>query len=696
MDGGARCRPRERNACLPMAAALRLVFCSLLRLGMATAGGRGSDYWCGEFDYSTFASKAPLNISINGAIADISMVWDKKARGCHHCCAESELGLKVTRSASHITFLGAGTPLAYYTFEASLDVAGDKMIGNITNNGRVYGTFAAQKIGCQAIVKCTPDKPPPPPPPPTPGPPRPPTPPGPPAPPPPPPPPHLPLHVWPLPLQLECIANLSTATALLSASATVKLTGLGAASPVAVQSAARYQLLLRAAGSATGSVTEVTVDVETATSTLGQSTNYSYSLKHVAEEPRAIAATASSPFGVGYAMETLLQLASAKAQLDCSGGFTVLDTPMYEHRGLLLDTGRRFFPLKLLESTIDAMAIFKLNVLHLHLNENRFRVESKVFPLLNQPMNCSECGYYTQEEIKGLVEFALHRGVRVVPEFELLAHAAALCTAWQSEGVPTCCHGIYTQQLPNDPSGNTSRLIGALLAEMAPLFPDQVVHIGGDEARYQPGNTGPCTINASQSLQEKTMRQLLALGKQPMGWQEILLETGAAASVPSAIIDTWSKAGTWAQVAGTAHRAVVSLPSSLYLNLGVTSAGTVHGKGYRPGVWFDIAAGAKNSTNERYLLGGEASMWADQYFPGRKGPSPPPYPPSRAAPPAHKCAPQTASTALEQHVLRQASLHACCPPPHVISTLASRSAPPSGRAQLSPLARSGVSVVTMP
>ena len=59
------------------------------------------------------------------------------------------------------------------------------------------------------------------------------------------------------------------------------------------------------------------------------------------------------------------------------------------------------------------------------------------------------------------------------------------------------------------------------------------------------GAPGPCTINASQSLEEKTMRQVLALGKQPMGWQEILLETGAAASVPEAIIQPWSKPGTW-------------------------------------------------------------------------------------------------------------------------------------------------------
>ena len=96
-----------------------------------------------------------------------------------------------------------------------------------------------------------------------------------------------------------------------------------------------------------------------------------------------------------------------------------------------------------------------------------------------------------------------------------------------------------------------------------------------------------------------------------MGWQEILLETGAAAAFPDAIIEPWSTAGLWAQ---TGHPAVEALPSALYLNYpALTPAGSVHGTSYQPGVWFDITSGASNSTNAHLLLGGEASMWGDQY-----------------------------------------------------------------------------------
>ena len=430
--------------------------------------------WCGVFDYKGFAAKSPLNISISGATADIAMVWDQKAHGCKHCCAESEDGLKVTRSATHISFQGDGTASDYYTFVGALNPSGDKMEGNITNSGRAYGTFAAQRNGCPATVKCTPSKPTPSP---TPGPPRPPSPP---LPPPPPAPPHEPVPVWPLPLKLECTKAVGV-RALLSDSAAVRLSGPGAASSVATQAAARYEPLLRAAGSSAGLVSDVTVVVEEASDSLSQTTNYSYSLSHVSGRDAAVAVFAASPFGVGYAMESLLQLASPKARLDCAG-FQLQDTPVYDHRGLLLDTGRRFYPLELVESTIDAMAMVKLNVLHLHLNENKFRVESRVFPQLNQPRNCSECGYYSYEDIGRIVQFAHARGVRVIPEFELLAHATILCDALKGEGV-VCCGGKWGMgQLGDDPSGNSSRLINALLTEMTALFPDAVVHIGGGAA----------------------------------------------------------------------------------------------------------------------------------------------------------------------------------------------------------------------
>lgn len=84
--------------------------------------------------------------------------------------------------------------------------------------------------------------------------------------------------------------------------------------------------------------------VASANETLGQATNYSYSVDCEKGGASSVAATAASPFGVAYAVETLLQITAKSSAAGCDGGFSVTDAPEYVHRGLLLDTGRRFFP----------------------------------------------------------------------------------------------------------------------------------------------------------------------------------------------------------------------------------------------------------------------------------------------------------------------------------------------------------------
>ena len=137
----ARVRPRAddvmlRNQlccarCCPTSATVRMLRLLLIGAGIASgqqlaaasgaAGGHGSTAtadggagtaaiaWCGVFSYKGFATNAPLNITIMGSTASIDSVWDRKAHGCHQCCAEREDGLQVTRSGTRITFLGNNT-----------------------------------------------------------------------------------------------------------------------------------------------------------------------------------------------------------------------------------------------------------------------------------------------------------------------------------------------------------------------------------------------------------------------------------------------------------------------------------------------------------------------------------------------------------------------------------------------------------
>ena len=100
------------------------------------------------------------------------------------------------------------------------------------------------------------------------------------------------------------------------------------------------------------------------------------------------------------------------------------DRPRFPWRGLMLDVSRHWMPLDVVERNLDAMAAVKLNVFHWHLSDDQgFRVESKRFPKL-QEMG-SDGHFYTQDQIRDIVEYARERGIRVVPEFDIPGHTQA-------------------------------------------------------------------------------------------------------------------------------------------------------------------------------------------------------------------------------------------------------------------------------
>ena len=241
-------------------------------------------------------------------------------------------------------------------------------------------------------------------------------------------------------------------------------------------------------GSSSGggvSLSSCTVRLESISDELSLNTNYSYTLQitTVAATPGCVI-TAASAYGAMYAFETFTQLtrrpstngstaataaaatsaasvAAATAAVNessassTSGGSdsgragasvpylphaTVLidDYPMYRHRSLLIDAGRRFWPVPLIKDVLDTMSFVKMNVLLLHaVDFCRFGIESKLYPALlgNCSSNSSNArclrnesgssfaGYYSQDEIKDLVVYAHDRGIRIIPEIEQPEHA---------------------------------------------------------------------------------------------------------------------------------------------------------------------------------------------------------------------------------------------------------------------------------
>ncbi len=203
--------------------------------------------------------------------------------------------------------------------------------------------------------------------------------------------------------------------------------------------------------------------------------------------PEKATLEAPEPWGVLRGMETLLQLVGPGRDGFAVPAVVVRDRPRFPWRGLLIDVGRHFMPLAVLERNLDGMAAAKLNVLHWHLTEDQgFRVESRRLPKLHGMG--SDGSFYSQEQVRAVVAYAADRGIRVVPEFDMPGHT----TSW-FVGHPELASapgpyvierkwGIFDPVM--DPTREeVYRLLDAFLGEMAALFPDPFLHIGGDEVK---------------------------------------------------------------------------------------------------------------------------------------------------------------------------------------------------------------------
>jgi hexosaminidase len=247
---------------------------------------------------------------------------------------------------------------------------------------------------------------------------------------------------------------------------------------------------------------------------------------------------ASTPYGILQGLETLRQLISQNDKGYFLPGITIQDNPRFPWRGVMIDVGRHFIDKETLLRNIDLMASVKLNVLHLHLTEYQaFRIESKIFPKLHELG--SGGSYYTQADIREIVGHAAERGIRVVPEFDMPGHA----TSW-FVGYPELAtkpgpysletkYGVLTPIMDPTKDG-VYEFLEKFIAEMATLFPDEYIHIGGDEVSTVDWENSATVsefmktnnINDYHALQlhfNKKMKAIFAKhGKKMIGWDEVL------------------------------------------------------------------------------------------------------------------------------------------------------------------------------
>jgi hexosaminidase len=324
---------------------------------------------------------------------------------------------------------------------------------------------------------------------------------------------------------------------------------------------------------------------------------------------------AKTIFGAIYGFETLLQLVQPEGSEYVVPGVQITDSPRFPWRGLLLDPGRRFLPLDVVLRIVDGMAAVKMNVLHWHLTEDQgFRIESMAFPKLHQLG--SDGQYYTQSEVREVVAYAAARGIRVVPEFDMPGHS----TSWLV-GYPELASkaGPYRVEHENrifdavlDPTReSTYRFLDRFFGEMATLFPDEYVHIGGDESNGKDWAANPAIVHFMQEHQLKDTQALQAYfnlrvqtllkkhGKQMVGWDEIL----NAQLSPEVVIQNWHGIEFLVNGARQGHRGLLSQP--YYLDH-MYSAAEMYAAD-------PVPAGSNLSEVEaKRILGGEACMWGEQ------------------------------------------------------------------------------------
>ena len=312
--------------------------------------------------------------------------------------------------------------------------------------------------------------------------------------------------------------------------------------------------------------------------------------------PQQILIRATSGAGLFYGLQTLLQL----AQPSGAGSYSIAsveieDTPRFAYRGLMLDVSRHFSTKEFIKKQIDALAYYKINRLHLHLTDAAgWRLEIKKYPLLTEfaawrtdptwkqwwnggrkyvrfDAPGAYGGYYTQDDIREILEYARQHYITVIPEIEMPSHSEEVLAAYPQL---SCSGEPYKNSDFCVGNEETFTFLENVLTEVMELFPSEYIHIGGDEAGKSAWKTCPkcqkrmtdehlANVDELQSyLIHRIEKFLNDHGRHLLGWDEIL-QGGIA---PNATVLSWrgEEGGIAAVTSG--HRAIMTPGAYCYLD----------------------------------------------------------------------------------------------------------------------------------
>ncbi len=363
--------------------------------------------------------------------------------------------------------------------------------------------------------------------------------------------------------------------------------------------------------------------------------------------PDEISILAATGHGLFYGMQSLLQLLPAEIEsgekvsqinwnIPC---VSIEDLPRFKWRGMHLDVCRHFYSVDFIKKQLDVMAMYKLNMLHLHLTEDQgWRIEIKKYPKLTEigskrvDEGKEHGGFYTQEQIKDIVAYAAERHIDVVPEIELPGHALAALAAYPEyscTGGPFKVRNVWGVEPDIYCAGKeeTFEFLENIIDEVTKLFPSQYFHIGGDEApksRWKECPLCQARIKAEglkdeHELQsyfvQRVEKMLLARGKKMIGWDEIL-EGGLA---ESALVMSWRGEKGGIEAATQGHDVIMTPGNWVYLDhyQGSSKVEPVAIGGYttlEESYGYEPVPKELDKENAKHILGTQGNVWTEYMY----------------------------------------------------------------------------------
>lgn len=364
--------------------------------------------------------------------------------------------------------------------------------------------------------------------------------------------------------------------------------------------------------------------------------------------PEGVRISGADTGGVFYGIQTLLQLFPAEVysvvrqkNMDWEiPAVTIFDAPSHPWRGMMLDVARYFHDKDFVKKYIDMMAMYKMNKLQFHLiDDSGWRLEIKKYPLLTEIGAWAGKdqnrlgGYYTQEDIKEIIEYAQVRNVEIIPEIEFPAHMLSAVAAypWLScKGEPreVPMQHFISRDLICVGKESSFQFLQDVLDETVALFPSRYINIGGDEAVYDNWETCPkCQavmkkqgLKKASELQGYLTNRVLQMMKEKnrtiIGWEEIIQRGKLDGRVVALI---WHNESDTMMAVNNNHLAILTPATHAYLDFPESKTpGEVKAATWMPPISIEksYSLAAKDYSPTSHVIGIQGCLWSDQFIHG--------------------------------------------------------------------------------